>query len=74
MSFFCSGGEGNRTHDLLNAIQTLYQLSYTPESLLITYATITEFNNRINRFIVFNVSSCLFSIHSMTESCSSPAT
>ncbi len=25
------GGEGNRTPDLLNAIQTLYQLSYTPE-------------------------------------------
>ncbi len=24
------GGKGSRTHDLLNAIQTLYQLSYTP--------------------------------------------
>ena len=27
-----SGPEGNRTPDLLNAIQTLYQLSYTPSS------------------------------------------
>ena len=25
------GGMGSRTPDLLNAIQTLYQLSYTPE-------------------------------------------
>ena len=28
---YVRGGEGNRTPDLLNAIQTLYQLSYTPE-------------------------------------------
>jgi hypothetical protein len=27
---FCHGGEGNRTPDLLNAIQALSQLSYTP--------------------------------------------
>src|SRR6195256_2967360 len=26
----CHGGEGNRTPDLLNAIQALSQLSYTP--------------------------------------------
>jgi hypothetical protein len=24
------GGEGNRTHDLLHAMQALYQLSYAP--------------------------------------------
>jgi hypothetical protein len=27
---FSHGGEGNRTPDLLNAIQALSQLSYTP--------------------------------------------
>gem|GEM_PF-6566524 len=27
------GGKGNRTPDLLNAIQTLYQLSYTPKTI-----------------------------------------
>ena len=26
----CGGDSGNRTHDLLNAIQALYQLSYIP--------------------------------------------
>ncbi len=30
-SFFYGGGKESRTPDLLNAIQTLYQLSYTPE-------------------------------------------
>ena len=29
-AFFIGGGKGNRTPDLLNAIQTLSQLSYTP--------------------------------------------
>ena len=28
--FFGGGDSGNRTHDLLNAIQALYQLSYIP--------------------------------------------
>jgi hypothetical protein len=31
-ALFCfGGGKGNRTPDLLNAIQALYQLSYTPK-------------------------------------------
>jgi hypothetical protein len=29
---FLSGGEEDRTPDLLNAIQALYQLSYTPSN------------------------------------------
>src|SRR6266566_5982457 len=32
----CHGGEGNRTPDLLNAIQALSQLSYTPGVSLTT--------------------------------------
>ena len=28
--YFCGGDSGSRTHDLLNAIQALSQLSYTP--------------------------------------------
>ena len=40
-----SGGKGNRTPDLLNAIQTLYQLSYTPK-------TITERIIRIEAILV----------------------
>ncbi len=31
--FFNGGAEGNRTHDLLNAIQALSQLSYSPSRL-----------------------------------------
>ena len=33
-AFFIGGGKGNRTPDLLNAIQTLSQLSYTPVIIL----------------------------------------
>ena len=32
MRFWDGGGKGSRTPDLLNAIETLYQLSYTPKN------------------------------------------
>ena len=31
MRFPCGGDKGSRTPDLLNAIETLYQLSYIPK-------------------------------------------
>ena len=34
-SFFVGGDEGGRTPYLLNAIQALYQLSYTPMTILL---------------------------------------
>ena len=40
---FSSGGDkGSRTPDLLNAIETLYQLSYIPNKLGIVYHTSAE--------------------------------
>ena len=35
------GGEGNRTPDLLNAIQALSQLSYAPAVVTVDFAVIT---------------------------------
>ena len=35
--FLHGGGKGSRTHDLLNAIQTLYQLSYTPSIISLVH-------------------------------------
>ena len=45
----CLGGgdKGSRTPDLLNAIQALYQLSYTPGTLLI----IASFRSAVNTFL-----------------------
>ena len=37
MSFFVGGDKRDRTADLLNAIQALSQLSYTPNLRLIYY-------------------------------------
>ena len=36
--FFYGGDEGGRTPYLLNAIQALYQLSYTPEMRRLLYS------------------------------------
>ena len=58
ISYLPSGPEGNRTPDLLNAIQTLYQLSYEPfvqlrisdEELRIE-KLVAGFNNSLRAFI-----------------------
>lgn len=36
---FCGGAKGIRTPDLLNAIQTRYQLRHDPIGVLLTYIT-----------------------------------
>ena len=39
-SFFFGGDKGSRTPDLLNAIQALSQLSYTPTWLVLFLTTV----------------------------------
>lgn len=46
ISIYLGGANRNRTGDLLNAIQTLYQLSYNPIILMIVY------QNNIKIFLI----------------------
>ena len=56
-SFNVGGDEGDRTPDLLNAIQALSQLSYAPKSF--TSDIIRKKENFVNNFLTrLTVSSC----------------
>ena len=52
-SFFFGGDKGSRTPDLLNAIQALSQLSYTPKWLVLFLTTVTLYHNDLYLSIGF---------------------
>ena len=58
-SAFCFGGDGgDRTHDLLNAIQALSQLSYAPMNNAVATVTtkiiIHDHHPKVNTFFSFS--------------------
>lgn len=59
---FLSGDEGDRTPDLLNAIQTLSQLSYAPGH---GKRKVTPFGRFINRTLLPDVN--IFSLQAITD-------
>ena len=52
-SFFFGGDKGSRTPDLLNAIQALSQLSYTPKWLVLFLTTVILYHNHLYLSIGF---------------------
>ena len=52
-SFFFGGDKGSRTPDLLNAIQALSQLSYTPKWLVLFLTTVILYHNDLYLSIGF---------------------